>query len=73
MSETELLALLEVAKTNLSTALASPKPNYKVDDIEVKWSDYLKSLQETIDWIQVQLANLPSEEITIYQPEGEQC
>ncbi len=27
-----------------------PKPNYSIDGQSVSWSDYLKRLQETVDW-----------------------
>lgn len=67
MTEDEINALLDLAKTNLTAALASPKPSYEVDGVKVKWNEYLKAQRETISWCQDQLAKLPSEEITIWR------
>lgn len=30
---------------------AAPKPTYSIDGQEVKWAEYLKSLRESVDWI----------------------
>lgn len=35
---------------------ASPKPDYELDGQRVSWSEYLKRLQETVEWCNVQLA-----------------
>ena len=35
---------------------AEPKPTYEVDGQMVAWSDYLKRLQQTVDWCNEKLA-----------------
>ena len=40
---------------------ASPKPSYTIDGQSIEWGDYLKRLQETVDWCDSQLAAAPSE------------
>jgi len=47
---------------------ANPKPSYTVDGQSVRWSDYLKQLQQTVEWCDKQIAlSTPGvEEITIF-------
>ena len=33
---------------------AAPKPTYSIDGQEVKWTEYLKTLRESVDWIDAQ-------------------
>ncbi len=35
---------------------ASPKPSYSIDGQQVSWTEYVRSLQETIEWCDVKLA-----------------
>jgi hypothetical protein len=35
---------------------AEPKPNYSIDGQTIAWSDYLRQLQQTIDWCNEKLA-----------------
>ena len=35
---------------------ASPKPSYSVDGQQVSWTEYVRSLQETIEWCDIKLA-----------------
>jgi len=35
---------------------ASPKPTYSVDGQSVSWGDYLRQLQETVEWCNKQTA-----------------
>jgi hypothetical protein len=35
---------------------ASPKPSYSVDGQQVSWTEYVRSLQETIEWCDGKLA-----------------
>ncbi len=34
----------------------SPKPSYDIDGQRVSWTEYVRSLQETIEWCDVKLA-----------------
>ena len=35
---------------------AAPKPSYTIDGQTVAWGDYLKQLQQTVDWCNAKLA-----------------
>ncbi len=35
---------------------AEPKPTYDIDGQMIAWGDYLKQLQETVDWCNEKLA-----------------
>lgn len=35
---------------------AVPKPSYSVDGQQVSWTEYVRSLQETIEWCDIKLA-----------------
>lgn len=35
---------------------ASPKPSYSVEGQQVSWTEYVRSLQETIEWCDIKLA-----------------
>ena len=37
---------------------ANPKPTYSIDGQTVSWTDYVRSLQETIDWCDAKLIGL---------------
>lgn len=40
----------------LAELRASPKPSYSIDGQTVSWTEYVKSLQETIEWCDAKLA-----------------
>jgi hypothetical protein len=41
---------------------AAPKPSYNIDGQQVAWGDYLRQLQQTVDWCNRKLAEgLPCE------------
>lgn len=42
---------------------ANPKPTYMVDGQTVSWSDYVRSLQETVDWCDAKLIGLEPFEV----------
>lgn len=42
---------------------ANPKPSYSVDGQSVSWDDYVRSLQDTVDWCDVKLTSLGPFEI----------
>lgn len=35
----------------------NPKPTYSIDGQQVSWTDYIRSLQETIEWCDGKLAS----------------
>ena len=50
-TEAEQIALIRTQTlTQLEQLRASPKPSYSIDGQNVSWTDYAKSLQQTIDW-----------------------
>lgn len=40
----------------IETITASPKPSYNIDGQQVAWGDYLRQLQQTVEWCDKQLA-----------------
>ena len=46
---------------------ANPKPSYNIDGQAVQWSDYLKQLQATVEWCDLQIARCEPgiEEVTV--------
>jgi hypothetical protein len=42
--------------TLIAELTANPKPTYTVADQNVAWGDYLKQLQDTVDWCDRQIA-----------------
>ena len=54
------LAQIQAIKTQTLAVLveitASPKPTYTIDGQMVSWGDYLRNLQQTIDWCDQQIA-----------------
>ncbi len=47
----------------LAQITAAPKPSYQIDGQQVAWSDYLRQLQQTIDWCNRKLAELRPPEV----------
>jgi hypothetical protein len=37
---------------------ANPKPTYSIDGQTVSWTDYIRSLEETVDWCDAKLLGL---------------
>ena len=48
--KSQTLGLIEDITTN-------PKPEYAIDGQRVRWGDYLKTLQATVDWCDAKLAS----------------
>jgi hypothetical protein len=42
---------------------ANPKPTYSIDGQTVSWTDYVRSLEETVDWCDAKLIGLAPFEI----------
>jgi hypothetical protein len=49
--------------TQLVSLRASPKPTYNIDGQTVSWTDYLRSLEETVAWCNAQLRGLDPAEV----------
>lgn len=45
------------------TITANPKPSYNIDGQSISWGDYLKQLQDTVAFVDKQLASLVPYEI----------
>jgi hypothetical protein len=41
----------------------SPKPTYSIDGQTVSWTDYIRSLEETVDWCDAKLIGLAPFEV----------
>jgi hypothetical protein len=48
--KSQTLSLIQDITTN-------PKPEYSIDGQHVRWGDYLKTLQTTVDWCDGKLAS----------------
>jgi hypothetical protein len=52
---------LETIRANTLAQLVeireSPKPSYSLDGQQVSWTEYVRSLQETIEWCDIKLAD----------------
>ena len=42
---------------------ANPKPTYSIDGQTVSWTDYVRSLEETVDWCDAKLIGLAPFEV----------
>jgi hypothetical protein len=51
---------LETIRANTLAQLVelreNPKPSYSLDGQQVSWNEYVRSLQETIEWCDIKLA-----------------
>jgi hypothetical protein len=57
MADSDTISTIKTqALANISTITASPKPTYTIDGQTVSWNDYLKLLQQTVEWCNKQLA-----------------
>ncbi len=56
-SDAEMIGQIKSQTLSLIADLtAQPKPSYAVDGQQVSWADYLRRLQQTVDWCDQQLA-----------------
>lgn len=44
------------ALARIAEITAEPKPTYTIDGQTIAWGDYLKQLQQTVDWCNQKLA-----------------
>jgi len=42
---------------------ANPKPTYSIDGQTVSWTDYIRSLEQTVDWCDAKLIGLAPFEV----------
>jgi len=64
---TTLEAQLTLIQTAINTALANPQPNWKVGQVSMNHSEYLKMLFEQQDGLIKQLKEIPSEVVVSHQ------
>ncbi len=56
-SDVEQIATIKTQTlARMAEITAQPKPTYNVDGQMIAWGDYLKQLQQTVDWCQGKLA-----------------
>ena len=56
-SEVEQIASIRsLTLAQLEQLRADPKPTYSLDGQRVSWTEYIESLQQTIDWCDQKLA-----------------
>lgn len=52
----ELAAIRSQTLARIAEITAQPKPTYNIDGQMVAWAEYLKQLQQTVDWCDQKLA-----------------
>jgi hypothetical protein len=56
-SDIEQISLIKTQTlARIAEITADPKPTYQIEGQKVNWSEYLKQLQDAIDWCDAQLA-----------------
>jgi len=58
-----LTGLPAASADELADLRANPKPTYSIDGQTVSWTDYVRALQETVDWCDAKLIGLAPFEI----------
>jgi hypothetical protein len=57
MSDSEQIAVIKTQTlARIAEITAEPKPNYSIDGQSVAWSDYLRQLQQVVDWCNEKLS-----------------
>jgi len=52
----QIAAVKSQTLARIAEITAQPKPTYSIDGQMVAWADYLKQLQQTVDWCDRKLA-----------------
>lgn len=52
----QIAAVKSQALARIAEITAEPKPTYNIDGQMIAWGDYLKRLQQTVDWCNEKLA-----------------
>lgn len=50
-----LVTIKSQTLTRIAEITAERKPSYNIDGQQVGWTEYLKQLQETVDWCDIQI------------------
>lgn len=56
----QIVTIRNQTLSQLEQLSISPKPSYSIDGQQISWQEYLKSLQQTVEWC--------DEKIAGYQP-----
>jgi hypothetical protein len=57
MSDNQQIELIKTQTlARIAEITAQPKPTYQIDGQLVAWGDYLRQLQQTVDWCLAQLS-----------------
>ena len=51
-----LTAIRTQTLARMAEITAAPKPSYDIDGQQVAWTEYLRQLQQTVDWCNERLA-----------------
>jgi len=52
----QLRRIREQTLARIAEITAQPKPSYRIEGQQVEWADYLRRLQQTVDWCDAKLA-----------------
>ncbi len=63
----QVATIRSLTLAQLEALRANPKPTYSIDGQRVSWTDYIESLQQTVDWCDQKLAGYEPFE---YQSQG---
>ena len=67
MDETKIQEILDALIVKYQEAITNAQPSYKIGEYSVSYTEYLKSLQDQIDFFNNKITLLPSEEITLWR------
>ena len=54
--QTQIAAIKSQTLARIAEITAEPKPSYTLDGQSIAWSDYLRTLRQTVDWCDARLA-----------------
>lgn len=63
LTSAQLDTLIESTRSALATALANPKPNYRLGERTVNFADYIKTLREQLHELVAMQSEMPSEQV----------
>ena len=63
LTKAQIDALIELNRSALSTALASPKPNYRIGGKTVNFADYIEILTKNLNALRGITAGIPAESV----------
>ena len=52
----QITSIRSLTLAQLEQLRANPKPTYSIDGQRVSWTEYVESLQQTVDWCDQKLA-----------------